>query len=689
MVEPESARSPQGALRRLARRPAAVTALLAAAALAVAAMAGAGSVAVSGLQLVAATSIFVSPSGLDSNPGTQAAPTTLTHAQQLVQSANNSMTGDIDVVLADGAYRLSQPLSFGPGDSGTNGHNVVWGAAAGAHPVISGAAKIGGWTQFDAGRNIWVAQAPSGLKTRQLYVNGTRVARAHGTLPVTVTRTSTPAPGYNASAATMAGWKNPSGATPTIEFVYTGGLGAWTEPRCPVDSMSGTFIRMAEPCWNNSTLRACCFSDPKHRAYNLVGRMAITESPTQVENAFQLLNSPGEWFLDEGSSKLYYIPRSGESMTTADVEAPRLESLVRGAGTASSPVHNLVFNGIQFSYATWLGPSTPTGFSEIQANYQVTGDHGYLTQGLCDVPPAGHHGDCPYGAWTQTPGNVSFTFDQSIQLTNDAFVHLGAAGLALGDGSQHDLVKGSVFTDISGSGIELGNVDMPLATGSAQTLNDTITDNHVFNLPAEYHGGIGIDVGYAASSSVTHNQVDHTSYTGISIGWAGWPDKEQQPARPNFSHDNSISNNLIFNHMSLLNDGGGIYTQGITGSSLATGEKVMGNVIHDQKGAGHMIYTDNGCTFENIVGNGLYNTGAANAWSSRHHDYRAGATTTYDPTNVLNNYWENGVGNTSSSGVTVSGNHAITSPSQIPASIVNNAGIEPGFKGILSWHPAG
>ncbi|HZR42876.1 MAG TPA: right-handed parallel beta-helix repeat-containing protein [Ktedonobacteraceae bacterium] len=630
----------------------------------------------------ATTAIYVSPGGADSNPGTQSQPIqTLQHAQDLVRSMNQNMSGDITVFLEAGIYRLSQPLSLGPADSGSNGHNVIWQAVSGASPVISGAAKISGWTQFDATKNIWVAQAPTGLKTRQLYVNGTRVQRAHGALPVTLHQTST---GYTASAATMAGWKNPSGMTPQIEFVYAGGLGAWTEPRCPVGSMSGTTITMAQPCWNNSTKRLCCFADG--RAYNLVGRMSITEQPTDVQNAFQLLNAAGEWFLDEGSSKIYYIPRSGEDLATADVEAPMLESLVTGTGTASSPVHNIIFDGIQFSYATWLGSNTGDGFSEIQANYQVTGTNGWQVQGLCNLPPT--PGTCPYAAWTQIPGNVSFTYDQNIQFTNDAFVHLGAAGLALGNGSQNGLVKGSVFTDISGNGIELGNVNMPTATGSSQTLGNTIADNHVFNLPAEYHGGIGVDIGYAANTTLTHNQIDHTSYTAVSIGWGGWPDKEKKPAQPNFSHDNAISNNLIFNHMQMLNDGGGIYTQGITGSSLANGEHVTGNVIHDQTGKGHVIYTDNGCTDESILGNAIYNTGPANAWASRHVDYTAN-NGNFDATDVENNYWQNPANYTTGKGVTVANNHVISSPSQIPASIVNNAGLEPAYQGILNWHPAG
>jgi len=342
--------------------------------------------------------VFVSPSGDDADPGTQSAPVkTLQRAQALVRGLNGNQSADVTVVLADGFYRLSSPLTLGAADSGTNGHNVIWTADTGARPVLAGSAQITDWSRMSASSPIWVAQAPAGLRTRQLYVNGTRATRAHGARPNDLTgRNST---GYSGGGSTLGGWRNPSGAKPHLEFVYRGGLGAWTEPRCPVASISGAAVTMAQPCWENSTNRACCFADG--RAYNLVGRQGITEQPTDVENAFQFLSAstPGQWFLDEGDSKLYYVPRSGETMSTADVEAPALQKLVDGNGTASAPVHNIVFNGIQFSYATWLGPNTGDGFAEIQANYQVTGSDGAASQGLCHVPPPTYTlGRCPFGA---------------------------------------------------------------------------------------------------------------------------------------------------------------------------------------------------------------------------------------------------------------------------------------------------
>src|SRR5205823_4596331 len=161
--------------------------------------------------------------------------------------------------------------------------------------------------------------------------------------------------------------------------------------------------------------------------------------PTLVENAYELLDTPGEWYLDSAASTVYYIPRTGENLRTATVIAARLETLVSGAGTATAPLHHVTFDGLQFSDATWLQPSSNEGFSEIQANYAVTGTNGYAVQGLCTFAPGG---TCPYGAWTKEPAAVSFSYATDLTVTNSGFARLGGAGLDLGHGTQGDVVRG-------------------------------------------------------------------------------------------------------------------------------------------------------------------------------------------------------------------------------------------------------
>jgi Fibronectin type III domain/Right handed beta helix region/Protein of unknown function (DUF1565) len=633
----------------------------------------------------ASAQIYVAPNGNDANRGNEDSPVrTITRARDIVRTRNQGLAADLTVFIAPGTYHFTVPLVLDARDSGTNGHNIVYtSSVAGEYPVISGGIRVTGWTLADRNRNLWSAPAPARLaNARQLYIDGVRARRTRGRLPVAVTMTPT---GYTAAAPAMANWRNPS----DIEFVYTGGnsiwseheqgLGGWTEPRCPVASIRGAAITMAQPCWDNSTKRVMLPSG--ERTANLVGPASIGKQPAYIENAYELLGTPGQFYFDRAARRFYYVPRADEDLRTADVEAPLVETLIAGAGTPAAPVRNLAFVGLRFEYAGWLRPSTPEGFSEIQANYTLTSVGGWSKQGLCSLVPGGW---CPYGAWTKEPGNVTFQYGQGIQFRNDAFLHLGAAGLDLGEGAQANVVEGCVFTDISGNGIELGGVANPQAPAAQRTRDNIIRDNYIHNIGAEYRGGIGIVVGYAQTTQVSHNQIDHIPYAAISMGWGGWPDKIRKPGEANYSRNNMVSSNRIFDYMLVLADGGGIYTQGLTGTSLDDGEQVRGNVVYDQYGSGHALYTDNGSCFITVADNVIFHTNFDN-WGSRHRDFYNGADgSTNDPLVIQGNYWEQGTPDENRGGVAVRSNRLISLLGQAPASILESAGLDSDFRWIVT-----
>jgi hypothetical protein len=623
------------------------------------------------MPVAAVAQVYVSPRGSDGADGSRAHPVhSLEYARALARS------GTRQVLMEDGVYRLTAPLMIAPEDSG-----VSFAAVPGAHPVVSGGVQITGWVQVDAKRNFWRASAPRGLTNgRQMYIDGRRAQRANGRVPVRLTMTAT---GYTASDATMSHWKN----VDDIEFVYTGGntvwsersegLGSWTEPRCPVASIDGTTITMAQPCWNNSTKRVMLPS--KVREANLVGPKSVGKEPAYVENAFELLGTPGEWYFDRSGGAVYYVPRAGEDMVHADVEMPVLETLVAISGTTARPVHDVTFSGVQFAYATWLGPSSGTGFSEIQANYMVTGAEGYAKQGLCALVPGG---ECPYGDWTRTPGNVAVRGGKGIRFLRDDFVHLGAAGLDLGEGTQNSVVEGCVFTDISGNGVQLGGVSAPLAPAAEFTADNRIENNVFRNVGAEYRGGIGIVVGYAARTAIAHNELDHLPYAGISIGWGGWPDKIKLPGEANNSSRNVIEANRIHDFMLVLSDGGGIYTQGRTGKDLSDGEQVTGNVIYNQYSSGHGIYTDNGSAMITMRQNVLFRTNHDNL-NSRHRDYYDGQSgENFNPLVIEENWWQQGDPDSDKEQVRVKGNRIIASLTDAPVALLAEAGLQTHFKQI-------
>ena len=125
---------------------------------------------------------YASPDG-DGTVCSSASPCTLDGARDKVRTVNADMTGDIVVDLLDGTYDLSSTFTLSEDatthDSGTNGFDVIYQAAPGAKPILSGgAAPTSTFTLHDAAKNIWQASVPAGLDTRQVYVDGVRATRA-------------------------------------------------------------------------------------------------------------------------------------------------------------------------------------------------------------------------------------------------------------------------------------------------------------------------------------------------------------------------------------------------------------------------------------------------------------------------------------------------------------------------------
>ena len=493
----------------------------------------------------ASVTLYASPGGTGTTCQ-QANPCSLAGAQNRVraQLAADSGAG-ITVKLLNGTYRLSGTWKFGAADSGSPGRPVIWEAASGARPVISGGQKVSGWTQTSTS-GVWSAPVPAGSASRQLYVNGRLAPIAQAlTSSLGFDRSwSGSSTGYNVSGDSVAmAWFR--GLTPAevkqVEFSYPGGNGAWAHSRCRVsgfDAGTGS-LTMAQPCWNNTTNRAT-FS---HGSGSLPS-MSTSAKPTVVENAKTLLR-PGQWFLDSAANRLYYHLSSGQEPGALDVELPRLESLVQVAGSLANPVHDLTFRGLEFSHATWNAPSGGEGFSDVQSNLRMslpaTGGATKANQGMCTFSsPAG---SCPWGALTQPLANVAVSAAKNVTFTANRFTQLGGAGLSVMYGSSKTLVQGNEFTDIASTGILLGCTYDPTpvlpagATASQLSLPEEIKQNCTPN-PSEVSGDtIGTNeilTHTTVSDNIVHRVgTDYTSAPGITLLFSrGTKITHNKPVRP-------------------------------------------------------------------------------------------------------------------------------------------------------------
>jgi len=92
--------------------------------------------------------LYVSPEG-SGDRFTKRRPGSLIEARDKVRSMTTAMTDNIVVNLLGGTYVMDSTFQLGPEDSGQNGYSVVWQAAPGEKPVLSGGKEITGWTLFD------------------------------------------------------------------------------------------------------------------------------------------------------------------------------------------------------------------------------------------------------------------------------------------------------------------------------------------------------------------------------------------------------------------------------------------------------------------------------------------------------------------------------------------------------------
>ncbi|MFF1452381.1 discoidin domain-containing protein [Streptomyces sp. NPDC058274] len=587
--------------------------------------------------------VYVSPAGRDSGTGTAAHPfKTLEHARDYVRDAKKKVSGDVHVRLLSGTYQLSRTFTLTAQDSGSDGHKVVYEAAPGAHPVISGGKQVTGWTPADSAGKVYKARVGD-IDTRQLYVNGELETRARGGKnPSGFSKTST---GYTFTDSSLSSYKRPA----DLEVVSSWG---WKLMRCPVQSISGTTMTMQQPCWHNA---------------NLQPGQEIT-NPTWLENARELLDTPGEWYLDKGQGEIYYLPKSGQDLSTATVTVPRVQDLVDLNGTKAAPVSNVSFEGLTFSYSTWLAPSSSEGLIEGQAGFRMVGNDPDF--------------DATRLKWQKTPGAVNVSHGHDVGFRGNTFTHLGAVGLNLNTGTQGTDITGNVFRQIAATGIQIGGVEVIDAhpDDPRDITKDTTVDNNVVTKAADqYNGSLGILAGYTDHTVITHNKVYDLPYSGISVGW-GWglTDKGGDTNYPGnsgvpvwdtdtTSRDNKVTDNDVFDIMKSQADGGAIYTL-----STNPGGVVSGNYLHGvPEPAYGAIYHDEGSRYWQNTGNALCDV--AYQWLLMNHGMDITATGNFTTQPAFTTQ-------ANSTGDDVSGNITVGSCDQLPASIVNNAGLQPSYR---------
>ncbi|MCK3684076.1 right-handed parallel beta-helix repeat-containing protein [Maribellus sp. YY47] len=510
---------------------------------------------------------YVSPNGDDGNSGTANKP--FRTVQKALDALPRDVEGNFTIHLTDGTYYLDEPLSILSSNFIHPEARVTVKAERHANPVISGGVQVRGWQKLENG--LWEAKIETGKTPRELFVENKRCVRARfpneGFLRV-----------------------KKAGEDRRTNFFFE--ADEFPKP----ENLSDVELVLLHD-WSISRIGIKEIDDQKHQltAIDSVGAKSLAffnidgweEHPRYfLENDRAFLDMDFEWYFDAETNKLLLKLPADQNPEDMEVFIPVSEGLLSINGSKDQPIKNISFDGITFRHSAWEIPEL--GYCGIQACHY-------------DPRSAGQQ-------WTVVPAAINAAWAENVVFQNCVFQNLGGAGLWFSVGCKDCSVENSLFSDIAGNGIMIGEGQDRRVNGKPwwqETPEDVSIGNAVKNCKvtqcgALFYGAVGIWCGLTAEVNVKDNHVYDLPYSGISIGWMWSP--VPTPCRANV-----IDGNHIHDIMNVLSDGGGIYMLG-----LQPGSKLVNNHIHDvQLNAGRAesngMFLDEGTTDVLVAHNLIYN----------------------------------------------------------------------------------
>jgi hypothetical protein len=501
---------------------------------------------------------YVSPRGNDSWSGESIDKpfATVQRARDAIRELkkDRGLTKPVTVYLRGGLYELNETLVFKPEDSGSRDCPVQYLAYNDEKPVISGCKAINGrWKQFKG--NIQVCEIDEVKQGkwyfRQLFLDGDRQSRAsmpdRGYYNIAETDDETGQDGFIFRDNDIKRFKNLT----DVEVVL---FHAWNESRLIISEVDEQqkIVRFTGPVGRKPG---------KGRALNRY----------YIDNVFEGLDGPGEWYLDRHEGKLYYWPSEAvcpDDLENADLRAPILNELLRFEGSVENNdyVEFINIKGITFSGTDYILPE----------------------QGIPTIRDVGD-------IWF--PSAVTLNGARECIFENNVIKNTGTYGLDI-TGDAIKVTDNEIYDTGSGG----------IITRSYGRYRNVITYNHIHHCSDIFHSGVGINID-DGGGLIGNNLVHDIGQSGI-YGRHWSTDYGQEQERRNQEQGLIIEYNEIYNVMKKLNDGGGIF---IRDDNVI----IRNNLIHDvyppPEGHGSFvlgIYT--GCETRNclVMNNVVYRTQA-------------------------------------------------------------------------------
>jgi hypothetical protein len=431
--------------------------------------------------------IHVSPQGNDSNNGTEQSPFR-TVERATIEAYRTK--GDVTVFLHEATYRLSSPIVFVPQNMEDVDKSLTIRSCPGEKAVISGSIVLEN-LQWKPYKNGIMQTKISGTPVMDmLIVNGDIRHQARypnwdaGAIRFNGTAADAIAP------ARVKKWKNPAGGYIHVMHAYDWGDFHYCitgkDKDGKVLNMRGGWQNNRQSGWHGSNL--------------------------MVENIFEELDAPCEWFYDASKSTLYYYPPEGEDINTAIFESPQIRHLVEIRGSEDRPARNITFEGLDFTQTvrTFMEKYEPL----LRSDWKIYRGAAIFFEGAencslknCNIYNIG--------------GNAVFfsNYNRNCEISGSYLTRIGASAVCfVGDPAavRSPSFEYSKFVPVK---------DMDMAIGPKSNncpARCRVHDNLIHKIGLYEKQITGIELSMSRAVTVSHNSIYDTPRAGINISEGTW-----------------------------------------------------------------------------------------------------------------------------------------------------------------------
>ena len=250
-----------------------------------------------------------------------------------------------------------------------------------------------------------------------------------------------------------------------------------------------------------------------------------------VENVFEALDTPGEWFLDRAEGRLYYWPKD-KGFEKKGVVAPALDRIIEIAGQKPpDETEEVTKDG---KTALMAAKPVETRFAEHIVIRGFTFRH---TAYSLEMP----------SVYSPDDATVRLSLARHCVVEGCRFLGVGGYGVRLSDQASHCHILGNTVAEAGQGGVLL------VGKGATQPTDNVIAGNHIHHCGRIWKHVAGVYVTTGSGNRIAHNTITDVPRYGISLKSFG---------KGSGSHRNVIEWNRILRTNLETNDTGAIETLG-------------------------------------------------------------------------------------------------------------------------------